>query len=404
MENQAIMPFTKAAIHRSPLTTHPAPTAVSVDNPAPARQAIPRSVGEPPSAVQCRTRRRVAFMIAMSLHGHFGHVQQVAQQARWIGACTLVLALSARSQPPPQPEPTGLVRIQNGIVTVGVHRGMGGSISWLSWTEHPQNVVNHSDPGRLIQQSYYAGRPLDRRSEGQSPHWSPWPWNPIQGGGFGSWAHAKILQRMGDGSLFGETAPKLWDMPNETAAAIMRQWTGFEPALSNTVVVRCEFIALRNPTNDRWGVARASPQEIPACYFTREFDRVRSYLGDGQWRDEIVSPGPPWRRASPPRNAMAVFNADGRGIAVFSPAATQPWNYGVHGPPQPSAPEAGPCVHLAPIDRALMMGPRFVYRYRYWLVVGTAAEVAASLDHLLARHANERADVQPQPPPQDLAR
>ncbi len=345
----------------------------------------------------------MTFMNVISSHGRIGRVEGAAKHVRFLGACALVFAVSVRSQPPPQPDPAGLVRISNGIVTVGVHRGMGGSISWLSWTGQPDNVVNHSDPGRLIQQSYYAGRALDRRAEGQSPHWSPWPWNPIQGGGVGSWARARILQRTADGFLFGETVPKLWDMPNETAAAIMRQWTGFEPALSNTVVVRCEFVAMRDPTNDRWGVARASAQEVPACYFTRKFEVVRSYLGEGQWRDEPVGPGPPWRSASPPRNAMAVFDADGNGIAVFSPAATQPWNYGVNGPQQPSSPEAGPCVHLAPIDRTPMMGPRSVYRYRYWLVVGTAAEIARSLDTLITKHGKERADFQREPAPKEPA-
>ncbi|MEZ6081021.1 MAG: hypothetical protein R3C56_36745 [Pirellulaceae bacterium] len=61
-----------------------------------------------------------------------------------------------------------------------------GAITWLSWEKYPDNSVNIADPGRLIQQSYYVGKSLDRRDEGQSKAWSPWTWNPIQGGGVGS--------------------------------------------------------------------------------------------------------------------------------------------------------------------------------------------------------------------------
>ena len=110
-------------------------------------------------------------------------------------------------------------------------------------------------------------------------------------------------------------------MPDEEAQALMRQWTGFEPDMPDVVVVRCEFVSKRAP-DDRWGKAVPRHQEIPACYFTRNFSSVRSYLGNGEWREESQPPGPPWGRAAPPRKAMALLNEQGQGIAVFSPAAT----------------------------------------------------------------------------------
>lgn len=146
-------------------------------------------------------------------------------------------------------------------------------LAWLA--------VNIADPGRLIQQSYYAGKSLERIAEGQSKAWSPWTWNPIQGGGVGSWARVTEFKRVSN-TLFSVTVPKLWDMANEEAQAVMRQWTGFEPGCSNVVVVRCEFVSERNE-NDRWGPAVPRHQEIPACYFTRNFGLVKSYLGNGNW-------------------------------------------------------------------------------------------------------------------------
>ncbi len=314
--------------------------------------------------------------------------------------CLWIALFTAQSQSPApahlvnQPAtkaPQELLLLDNGSVKVGIDRAKGASITWLSWTAYPKNVVNSADPGRLIQQSYYAGRRLDRKADGQSKAWSPWPWNPIQGGGVGSWARVNEFKRIDDHTLFGETVPKLWDMPDEDAAALMRQWTGFEPRMSNVVVVRCEFIAKRD-SDDRWGQVGRSPQEVPACYFTRNFNLFKSYLGDGRWRDESQRPGPPWGKARPPLKAMACFAANGEGVAVFSPTATESWNFGPHAGGNSADPAAGPCVHIAPISR-VDMGPKSTFRYRYWIVVGTKSEIAARLDSLWKKYSAESAEL-----------
>ncbi len=284
-----------------------------------------------------------------------------------------------------------LLPIDNGTVQIGIDRKKGAAITFLSWTAYPKNIVNSADPGRLIQQSYYAGLRLDRRADGQSKSWSPWSWNPIQGGGVASWARVTEFKRLDAATLYGETIPNLWDMPAEPAAALMRQRTGFEPGMANVVLVKNEFIAQR-ADGDRWGPAKLSPQEIPACYFTRNFATIKTYLGDGQWRTETQPPGPPWGKTKPPLNIMAMFEPGGQGVAVFSPTATQPWNFGPHGGGASDDPAAGPCMHVAPIDR-VNLGPKSTYRYRYWLVVGTETRITARLDVLLKKYSAERAEL-----------
>ncbi len=280
-----------------------------------------------------------------------------------------------------------LVTLDNGVVRVGVDREKGASITWLSSHQYAKNIVNIADPGRLIQQSYYAGHSLDRTGEGQSAAWSPWTWNPIQGGGVGSWAHATVLERRGE-NLYSETTPKLWDMPDEPAAAIMRQWTSLEPDLPAAIRVRCEFESQRDE-NDRWGPAQLRPQELPACYFTRNFANVKSYLGESRWRDETQPPGPPWGNATPPLNVMACFNEDNLGVAVFSPSATMGWNFGPHGEGLSDQPSVGPCMHVAPIGR-LPLAPQSKFSYRYWLVVGDEAALVETLDELVKKYSGER--------------
>ncbi|WP_146535069.1 hypothetical protein [Rubripirellula reticaptiva] len=286
-----------------------------------------------------------------------------------------------------------LLTIDNGSVKVGIDREKGGAVTWLSSDRYPNNIVNIADPGRLIQQSYYAGRRLDRTSAGQHQAWSPWTWNPIQGGGVGSvggngtWSRVTVF-RKDENALYSETIPKLWDMPDEEADAVMRQWTTLDQTLPGVVCVRCEIQAMRRQ-DDPWGAARKSPQELPACYFTRNFDSVRTYLGEGKWRTEHQSPGPPWGRANPPLKAMAMFEASGQGVAVYSPTSGESWNFGPHGGGLSDNPTDGPCMHVAPVDR-VMLSPKSTFRYRYWLIVGEEKEIASNLDALKAKYADER--------------
>ncbi len=285
-----------------------------------------------------------------------------------------------------------LLQLDNGVIKIGIDREKGASLTSLSWRGYPENTINSHDPGRLIQQSYYAGKGIDRTSEGQHKAWSPWVWNPIQGGGVGSWARVVRFQKQDDEILFGETIPKLWDMPDEEAKAVMRQWTGFEEGMPNVAVVKCEFVSQRK-SNDQWGAAVARHQELPACYFTRNFSRFSCYLGDNEWREESQPPGPPWGRADPPRKAMACFNSQGQGIAVFSPASEGRWNFGPHAAGNSRDPLGGPCVHLAPIA-TVKLGPQSTLRYRYWLVVGTKQEIEARLDVLWKKYSGEELELE----------
>jgi hypothetical protein len=273
-------------------------------------------------------------------------------------------------------------KIDNGTTTVGIDREKGGAVAWLSWRGHPGNAVNLRDPGRLIQQSYYAGAVLDRREEGQHAAWSPWPWNPIQAGGVGSWSRMTRFERPADGSLVGETAGKLWDMPDEEAEAVIRQTTRFEPGFDNVVRLECE-LECRRQEGDRWGPAVPRHQELPAIYLTRSFSTVRSYLGAGRWRDEEIPPGPPWGRVKPPEAAVACFDSAGAGVAVWSPEATEAWNVGPHGAGVSDDPAAGPCMHVAPIA-TVGLGPQSVFRFRAWLIVGDEPAITQAVEALRA--------------------
>ena len=115
------------------------------------------------------------------------------------------------------------LKIDNDTLLVKLDLTRGGAISYISLSNSTRSVVNIADEGRYIQQSYYAGRTLDRRSEGQSANWSPWSWNPIQvGDAYRNRAQILTAEKNGD-TLYVKCIPMQWDMNNRPAEAEMEQ-------------------------------------------------------------------------------------------------------------------------------------------------------------------------------------
>jgi hypothetical protein len=290
---------------------------------------------------------------------------------RLLAFLTLVSIASAES-----------ISLDSGVATVKIDRTRGGAITWVS-VSGGTNLINLHDLGRLVQQSYYAGARLDRRAEGQSPAWSPWTWNPVQGGSF---AHAPgILDKFEsrDGVLHSLTRPKLWDMPDETAACTMEQQTEFEPGQRNIIRVT-NTLVIRRPADDRWGDAKPNHQELPAIYLVRAFSTARIYEGEGRWTDfpmpALSAKG--WGRPVAPRRAMAFFRADDLGFAIYSPAADATWNSGVTGTSRSADPKHADTTHVAPIA-TVTLDRNATYTFRYWMLLGDATTLASDLDKLI---------------------
>ena len=89
---------------------------------------------------------------------------------------------------------------------------------------------------------------------------------------------------------------------------------------------------------------------------------------------------------------MACFNADGQGIAIFSPTSGDTWNFGPHANAMSDDPAGGPCVHIAPIS-LVRLGPQSTYEYRYWLIVGDRTTISSRLEKLWLTYSKERGKV-----------
>ena len=163
----------------------------------------------------------------------------------------------------------------NGILMVKFDLTRGGAISWISHSGSQQSFVNIADEGRYIQQSYYAGKSLDRKADGQSPSWSPWAWNPIQvGDAFRN--RAKILDfKQSKDLLYVKCIPMQWDMNNRPAEAEMEQWTFLN---GNVLTIRNRLTCHR--TDQLYGDSLVRNQELPAVYPISALKNLYMYEGN----------------------------------------------------------------------------------------------------------------------------
>jgi hypothetical protein len=263
----------------------------------------------------------------------------------------------------------------NGKLVVKFDLTRGGAISWISLSGSERSLVNIADEGRYVQQSYYAGKSLDRKADGQAPNWSPWPWNPIQvGDAFRN--RAKILDyKQTSDSLYVKCTPMQWDMNNKPAEAEMEQWTILE---GNILVIRNRLTIHR--TDNIYGDSIVCDQELPAVYPISALSNLVSYLGPLPFTNDTLSKptvihledGFWGRYENVPENWMAFVDDNHFGMAVYNPQCTR-FLAGMSGVPGKEAAE-GPTSYIAPVKKEILY-KNSVYEYEYYIVIGTLEEM-----------------------------
>lgn len=274
--------------------------------------------------------------------------------------------------------------IDNGILTLKLDLTRGGAISYLSLSGSTRSIVNIADEGRYIQQSYYAGQSVDRKSEGQSPSWSPWSWNPIQVGD----SHrnrAQILDCQKNGNtLYVKCIPMLWDMNNMPAEAEMEQWTTLS---GNVLTVRNKLTCHRTDNIYQEGIL--NDQELPAVYPVSALKNLYSYFGDQPFTGASLSNPATvylssgfWGRYinnMVTENWMAYVDDNKWGIGVYNPLCTN-FIAGMSGQPGGEA-TSGSTSYIAPVKKDIL-NKNSVYEYEYYLVVGTVDEIRSKIYQL----------------------
>jgi hypothetical protein len=268
--------------------------------------------------------------------------------------------LAAPTEPTSRPVATSDFELKSSAMQVGFSRAMGGAIVHVSVPGGP-NLVNVHDPGRLVQQSYYAGAVVERAAH--HPAWKKWSWNPIQGGdAFNFTPGCTTFEQLDDGRFHSETTGLNWPGRSERLRSTIRQWARFESP--DVLEVTCEFVSDREP-DDTWGEEpRPRHQELPAAYFVADLSRLVTYR-DGK---PVEFAHKMWNYAEPiPERWAACVDDSGKGIGVYSPLSTQA-NIGKSGEGA-GGPTAATTMHIAPIVTRSFK-PQDRMSYTYYLIVG----------------------------------
>jgi hypothetical protein len=277
-----------------------------------------------------------------------------------------------------QKAPDALVA-DNGILTLKLDLTRGGAISYISVSGSDRNLVNIADEGRYIQQSYYAGKRLDRKKQGQSPDWSPWSWNPIQvGDAFRNRAQIITYQK-NKSELYVKCVPMLWDMNNQPAEAEMEQWTQLE---GNVLKVRNRLTCHR--TDLLYGEGILSDQELPAVYPVSALKNLYTYMGslpftnDKMVQLEVInlSSGFWGRYKNVSEHWMAFVDDNLWGMGVYNPKCDN-FLAGMAGAPGKESDNAS-TSYIAPVKKEVL-NKNSVYEYEYYIIVGTIEEIRSKV-------------------------
>lgn len=248
--------------------------------------------------------------------------------------------------------------IDDGTIRLGVKLTSGAGIAWFSQSNSETNLINHSDHGRLIQQSYYGNE--------DNSFWNktPWRWNPVQGGDWKG-SPAKVLEiRSTTNSLYSKTLPKHWATGADLTNAVMEQWISLTGPVAH---VQFKFSYAGDVTH----VER--DQEIPAVFIQPEYENLVLYDGDKPWTNGELNrsrPGWPNEGRKTTEHWAAYVNNSDVGIGVLVPVADRLTCYRFGDGKR----EHGSCSYFAPLT-SFAIKPGFVFEYDAYLTLGSVEQI-----------------------------
>ena len=267
--------------------------------------------------------------------------------------------------------------LDNDTLHIELYLTRGGAISYISKSNELRNILNIHDEGRYVQQSYDAGKNLNRIDEGQNPSWSPWSRNPIQV--WDSYRNrAKILEcDINENTLYVKCIPMLWDMNNKPAEAIMEQWTTLE---GNIIKVSNKLTCDRTDTIYDEGISRS--QELLAVYPISAFKNLYSYYGTAPFTgDSLNNPVVEhledgfWSRYEDDKvteHWMAFVDDNLWGMGVYSPICSN-FLAGMAGRPGYESMDNA-TSYIAPI-KSVALKKKDVFEYDYYLIIGNLENI-----------------------------
>ena len=266
------------------------------------------------------------------------------------------------SDKPNEKQPSEWSYIDNGKIKVGIKRSSGAAIGWVSLAGSDQNLVNHFDRGRLIQQSYYGD------ADGSMWDKQPWHWNPVQGGHYKGAGAPVVELQVTEQRIYAKSTPVHWASGEVLADCTMEQTITLDDDVAH-VHYRFTFNGNREHS--------IRDQEVPAVFLEPQYKHLILYSGDHPWRDGQLDeridrsmPGWPNESRKLTENWAAFIDDDGFGLGAYVPVAQQLTCYRFGDGRR----EHGACSYFAPLVR-FAIKPGFTWDYDLYLTVGQQADI-----------------------------
>ncbi|MEI6175653.1 MAG: hypothetical protein WCS43_02070 [Verrucomicrobiota bacterium] len=251
--------------------------------------------------------------------------------------------------------------LDNGTLRIGVDQSRGSAIGFLSLTKDTRNLLNHSDEGRFIQQSYYGNK--DDSMWGQKP----WTYNPVQGGSYKGEDSKTLEFRKTEKELYAKIEPLHWASAKPCSEAIMQEWITLDGTLAK-VRMRMDFTGETQQS--------AAHQEMPAMFvdfdlphliFEKEGKLVRH---EPMMLEKNLAP----QKIGYDGGWLAYVDDKDFGIGIFTPGTKDAVTYRAAG--KKTGPTGGACSYVAPI-RTIKLTKNEAVDYEFYLTIGTLNEIRA---------------------------
>ncbi|MCX7045927.1 MAG: hypothetical protein NTX50_10645 [Candidatus Sumerlaeota bacterium] len=274
----------------------------------------------------------------------------------------LVLTCLAPSFCIAAPQKEDWVFITNGKVRLGVDRTRGACVGHFSEaTSGGRNLLNHADPGRFLQQSYYGD------SDGSLWNKKEWRYNPVQGGEWRG-TPAKVLDFRSDGkSLYVKILPKHWASGADCPEMTMEEWIALEDD-----VARIHFKMTYSGPDHRG----KRQQEMPAFFCDYDLPWLVYYKGKAPWTgDAVTKTDPPENNAGDKITENWAAFVDGRdwGVGLYVPG-TDSMTYYRKRANGKSGEKGAACSYFAPL-RTFTLTKGLTVEYDVFMTIGTTEQI-----------------------------
>jgi len=264
----------------------------------------------------------------------------------------------------PGVEDSDWIFLENSKLRLGVIRSAGAGIGFLSRSGSKQNLLNHYDRGRLIQQSYYGD------ADGSKWVDKSWCLNPVQGGDYKNAVPQLLETDVDKDKLYSKSIPLHWATGEKLDDFILEQW----------IELKEDLVHVRFRMSYKGKESHAPRhQEIPAVFLDPSLSDLVLYQGESPWTEEPLSakqPGQKNEYFDIPENWAAFVDEGGEGVGVCVPSASQITCYRFRGGANSD------CSYLAPIT-TFGFRPGMTFEYDAYFLVGKADEMRDRFEPLV---------------------